>query len=156
MIEESDKKNIQKMIDMAVGKSMEYQTRKRGDTPTDKYHLTPKGYVDGAISSVISSIASANASIYSYINTRKYTGFIASNVASTPFPAGWTGGSIGTGEYRITHNLGTTAYGVVLTPKFAGGRVCVVEDRSANTFDVLTYNTSFLATDTDFFFIVSV
>ena len=46
MINEDNKKEIQEMIDKAVGRAAEYQTRKRGDTPTDNLQLTPKKYVD--------------------------------------------------------------------------------------------------------------
>lgn len=36
------------MIDEALKKAMDFSTRKRGDTPTDSYQLTPRGYVDHA------------------------------------------------------------------------------------------------------------
>lgn len=46
MLEPNDKKIIREMIADALKKAMEFQTRKRGDTPTDSYQLTPQMYVD--------------------------------------------------------------------------------------------------------------
>ena len=46
MINEDEKKEIQEMIDKAVGRAVEFQTRKRGDTPTDDLQLTPRKYVN--------------------------------------------------------------------------------------------------------------
>lgn len=89
MIDSTDKLNIQKMIDVSVAKSMEYQTRKRGDTPTDALHLTPKKYVD---SRIIGGLV------------------ISDGTKGTPFPTGWTSSRSGTGTYVITHNLNTTNY----------------------------------------------
>ena len=43
---EDQKKEIQEMIDKAVLKAVEYQTRKRGDTPTDDLQLTPRKYIN--------------------------------------------------------------------------------------------------------------
>lgn len=46
MLNEDDKKEIREMIDKALRSAMEYQTRKRGDTPTDDLQLTPRKYVN--------------------------------------------------------------------------------------------------------------
>jgi len=46
MIDENDKKQIQDIIDKAIEKAMDFQTRKRGDTPTDDLQLTPRKYVN--------------------------------------------------------------------------------------------------------------
>lgn len=46
MLEPNDKKRIEDMIKLALQKAMDFQTRKRGDTPTDSYQLTPQMYVD--------------------------------------------------------------------------------------------------------------
>ena len=43
---EDDKKQIREMINEAIRKAVEYQTRKRGDTPTDDLQLTPRKYVN--------------------------------------------------------------------------------------------------------------
>lgn len=43
---ENDKIQIQEMIDKVVGRAIEYQTRKRGDTPTDDLQLTPRKYIN--------------------------------------------------------------------------------------------------------------
>lgn len=46
MLNEDDKKQIQELIDAAILRATEYQTRKRGDTPTDDLQLTPRKYVN--------------------------------------------------------------------------------------------------------------
>ena len=43
---ENQKKEIQEMIDKAILRAVEYQTRKRGDTPTDDLQLTPRKYIN--------------------------------------------------------------------------------------------------------------
>src|SRR3990167_4312061 len=45
-MDENQKKEIQEMIDKAIARAVEYQTRKRGDTPTDDLQLTPRKYVN--------------------------------------------------------------------------------------------------------------
>jgi hypothetical protein len=46
MLTPNDKKDIQMMIEKAISQSEQFQTKKRGDLPTDGYHLTPEKYVD--------------------------------------------------------------------------------------------------------------
>lgn len=111
-MEETDKKQVEQMIEDALKKAMDFATRKRGDTPTDNTQLTPKVYVDGQISSVVSSIQSQIASIVA-----AYPGYVEDDgSAGTPFPSGWTSARITDGEYKITHNLGTTSYAMTVTP----------------------------------------
>lgn len=55
-MEENDKKQVEQMIQDALKKPSAFPERKLGDTPTDSFQLTPKGYVDRGISSVFSSI----------------------------------------------------------------------------------------------------
>lgn len=43
-------------VDDELKQAMRFSTAKYGDTPTDVQQLTPKGYVDGQISSVVASI----------------------------------------------------------------------------------------------------
>ena len=45
-MDENDKKEVQEMINQALKRAMDYQTRKRGDTPTDDLQLTPRKYVN--------------------------------------------------------------------------------------------------------------
>lgn len=45
-MDENTKKLVQQMIDTALSKAMDFPTKKRGDTPTDAYQLTPQKYVD--------------------------------------------------------------------------------------------------------------
>lgn len=53
----------EKYVDDAIAETTKFSARKLGDTPTDMQQLTPKGYVDGQISSVISSVQAAISSI---------------------------------------------------------------------------------------------
>lgn len=46
MLDENDKKRIEDMIQVALIRAMDFQTRKKGDTPTDSYQLTPQKYVN--------------------------------------------------------------------------------------------------------------
>lgn len=60
-----------------------------------------------------------------------------------------------TGNYTITHNLGTTNYNVQLTPYAASGAgapSAKVSSLSANSFDVITYDETGSATDFSFYF----
>lgn len=41
-----EKREVQKMVDEAIRKSLDFSTRKLGDTPTDDFQLTPKKYVN--------------------------------------------------------------------------------------------------------------
>lgn len=68
-------------IDGKIADVVSYTTRKLGDTPTDDLQLTPKKYVTGQISSVISSVNSAF--IPKGIGTTKgdVIGFSAASVA---------------------------------------------------------------------------
>ena len=43
---EDEKAQIQGMIEQAIATAIEFQTRKRGDTPTDDLQLTPRKYVN--------------------------------------------------------------------------------------------------------------
>lgn len=43
---EADIKRVREMIDSAIQLAVDYPTRKKGDTPTDGYQLTPQKYVN--------------------------------------------------------------------------------------------------------------
>ena len=63
-----EKLMVQEMINQAISKAANFQTRKVGDTPTDENQLTPKGYVDNYVSvfgwsSLVSGAAGANTQI---------------------------------------------------------------------------------------------
>lgn len=64
-----------------------------------------------------------------------YPGYVnAAGTAGTPFPAGWSVTSTGTGAYTVTHNLGTTNYTVVLTAAGATFHVCAIYSINSNNF----------------------
>jgi len=83
-------------------------------------------------------------------------GFVnAIGTAGTVFPSGWTVVSIGTGRYRITHNLGTTDYAVVLTPLAGTTREFSVQVQDVNFFETRFYNNATTSlTDADHSFLL--
>ncbi len=44
-MDDKQKREVEKMIAEAIMKAVGFSTRKLGDTPTDAYQLTPRGYV---------------------------------------------------------------------------------------------------------------
>lgn len=57
------------------------------------------------------------------------------------YPAGsWTSAKLSTGRYEITHNIGNTNYGVLLTPVTATTREFSVESIDPNSFIARFYN----------------
>ncbi len=69
-MDENEKKEIQRMIDLAVNKAVGFNTRKLGDTPTDAYQLTPLKYVtmNGSVASRPASVAATVGEFY--LNTQ--------------------------------------------------------------------------------------
>lgn len=55
----------QTYVDEKISRALDFSTKKIGDIPTDAIQLTPKQYVDGQISSVISSVNGTISSIAS-------------------------------------------------------------------------------------------
>ncbi len=45
-MDENQIRIVENMIKAALSKAMDFPTRKKGDTPTDSYQLTPQKYVD--------------------------------------------------------------------------------------------------------------
>lgn len=83
-------------------------------------------------------------------------GFVnAAGTAGTVFPSGWTVTNIGLGQYRITHNLGTTDYAVTLTPLAGTTREFSVQVQDINFFETRFYNNATTSlTDTDHSFLL--
>lgn len=83
-------------------------------------------------------------------------GFVnAAGTAGTVFPSGWTVTNIGLGQYRITHNLGTTDYAVTLTPLAGTTREFSVQVQDVNFFETRFYNNATTSlTDTDHSFLL--
>ncbi len=67
-------------------------------------------------------------------------------------PTGWVSTYEGTGQYLITHNLGTKFYSVVCQSLSSSGLACIVASNE-NAFGVVFFDTSTqTATDSPFFF----
>ena len=67
MIDENDKKEIQKMIADAVKKGFRFSQRKIGDTPTDDNQLAPRGYVN-----LFGSVAGRPASVIAQVGQQYF------------------------------------------------------------------------------------
>lgn len=66
-MDSNDKREVQLMIEAALKAYSGYHSRKLGDTPTDDFQLTPRGYVNmnGSVASrPIASIANIGQSYY--------------------------------------------------------------------------------------------
>lgn len=65
-----------------------------------------------------------------------YTGrVLASGAVSAPFPSGWSSASVSAGLVAVTHNLGTTLYGVTATGESA---TVNIGSRQTNSFEIST------------------
>lgn len=87
---------------------------------------------------------------------KSYGGVVGSTgTAGTPFPSGWTSVKNVTGDYTVTHNLGTANY-VVVGSAISGGKVFLWSQSSSdgNQFNVLTFSSGGTGTDTTFSFIM--
>jgi len=66
-MDQNEQRIVQQMIEEATKGFADFKVRKRGDTPTDSYQLTPQKYVDmsGPVASrPIASIANIGQSYY--------------------------------------------------------------------------------------------
>lgn len=85
-----------------------------------------------------------------------YPGAVLSGgTAGTPFPSGWSVSHIGTGDYKITHNLGTTNYALTCTLFASTGLIINFNNQNSNDVEVFIKNTSGTATDATFYFILA-
>lgn len=87
-----------------------------------------------------------------------YSGQVVSNAAGSFFPSGWTLTHVGTGIYKITHNLGiaNTSYAFLAYPTFAGEAYCIsgytpVDNNSIEVY-INNPDASFGFQDSDFYF----
>ena len=79
-----------------------------------------------------------------------YTGVVTSNAAGTPFPTGWTVVNGSTGEYTITHNLGTTDYTVSALAH--ASLFCQLASKGANSFLLIWWASQSTTQNCDFDF----
>lgn len=87
-----------------------------------------------------------------------FKGYVKYDATASTLPSGWSVSKLGTGQYEITHNFGSTNYTVTVTDKTeAGGPATLIvysiSNFSSNSFEVLSFD--YLgtgATDASFFF----
>ncbi len=86
-----------------------------------------------------------------------YYGYVESDGdEGTPFPSGWSSSNDSTGVYTVTHNLGTSAYSVVVVPRASTVKDISVSVRGSNSFTVRVSNLSDTLEDNDFMFILAI
>jgi len=117
-----------------------------------------RAYIDRRIqdhihNGTISPRINANTDIIGTVGSIVYGGHITGSAAGTPFPNGWSVTHVGTGDYTITHHLGTTNYSVFATLGSIVGYINCIS-KLANSCDITTHNTSAAATDMDFDFLI--
>lgn len=113
-------------------------SKRIGDTPTDAFQLVPKKYVDDAV-----------------LSAGGYSGRVDSGgAAGTPFPTGWTSVKNSTGNYTVTHNLGTTAYAPVVSAVGSTAVTARVPGINANNVQVYTTDSAGSLVDSAFSFII--
>lgn len=81
-----------------------------------------------------------------------YTGVVTSNAAGTPFPSGWSVAHGSTGEYTITHDLGTTDYTVSALSH--SSYFCQLTSKGSSSFLLIWWASQSATDDCDFDFTV--
>lgn len=85
-----------------------------------------------------------------------YPGAVLSGgTAGTPFPSGWSVSHTGTGDYTITHNLGTTNYSFAGTLFASTGAIITLNTQNSNDMEILVKTTAGASVDRTFSFIVA-
>lgn len=94
--------------------------------PTNANHLTRKDYVDSEISDAVDGGV-------------VYSGHHASECTSGSIPNGWSISNEGGGVFRVTHNLGTVNYAVVMQAYTTSTlqQVAIVTSRATNYFEFM-------------------
>lgn len=88
--------------------------------------------------------------------TTLYAGRITSTGTAATLPTGWSFTRVRTGEYTITHSLGTSSYQVVATPSVpSSAGIAYVETKGTNSFTVQLTDTSATAFDGNIDFLVT-
>ena len=132
-MDENDKKLVQKMIDVSVGKAVDFPVRKRGDTPTDTNQLVP----------------------LKYLNDHYFGGRVNADGTAASLPTGWTSSRTGNGQYTVTHSLGTALYGVAITSVDANlSTANLAAAPGANSFSLITWDNGATNTDHVFTFVL--
>ena len=84
-----------------------------------------------------------------------FAGSVSSAGAAMKLPTGWTCSKLGTGSYRVTHNLGVASvndYSVAVNTSGGGTSFVLSYAKGTAIFDVSTVNPSFASTDAQFDF----
>lgn len=82
-----------------------------------------------------------------------FYGIVKSDGTAIILPDGWSSSRSSAGEYIVTHNLGTTSYGVV-TNAVSQVSTHLPTPNSANFFQIFTTDSSGSVSDSNFTFIL--
>jgi hypothetical protein len=74
------------------------------------------------------------------ITVKSYSGSVNSNGTAGNLPTGWTSTKLGTGDYQVTHNLGTTAYNFAAISNGGVFRTMAIYGKATNTFELASLN----------------
>lgn len=85
----------------------------------------------------------------------QYQGTVNGDGTASSLPSGWSSVRNSAGNYTVTHNLGTTSYGIVPTPFGNDALHAIVLTIASNSFTVVTANNAGSDVDTAFIFILS-
>lgn len=83
-----------------------------------------------------------------------YGGYVNSSGTGVVLPTGWTSG-LSSHLFTVTHTLGTTNYGVVVTP-YSTVAHPIIYSYGTSTFQVELFDSSYSLTDVGFFFTLNV
>jgi len=113
--------------------------------------------LNDAINTVSFLVGAASGNYYQCAGEEQqsFSGRVTSGGTAERLPSGWTAARLGVGQYRVTHNLGTSAFVVVACQRgTAGDGAAVVYTYSSTTFDIYTYAAGGGAADRYFHFIM--
>lgn len=90
-----------------------------------------------------------------FIQPVMHFGYVNSGATMGTNPSGFSVSSSATGVYTVTHNLGTTSYSVICTPRASVVKNITVSVRDTNSFTVRISNLSDVLEDNDFMFVLA-
>ncbi len=85
-----------------------------------------------------------------------YPGIVGSGGTSVLLPTGWTSAKQATGDYLITHNLGTTDYAVSSIIWNSSQATVFIADQQANTLNLYIKTTADAFADHQFSFTITI
>lgn len=85
--------------------------------------------------------------------TAGYGGHVASGGTATHLPSGWTSAKTGTGQYTVTHNLGSANYSAIAM-SYGASSFCKFNAVNANDVQFVFLDATGNLNDSEFYFIL--